>query len=289
MVFARSCTPDPQNRQKRILSCQTRPIVPAKMSRTNFFAALDSDDEESRDGADTRKKEMATRMKVHARGGQTAADETESHSWGDIMTGMRYQANFTIRITVPNTTQLHIDFCDEPWKYGDEIINHWDSIVANPEMEEYWRNRDAMAMKPVPNFTPIAKECAKEGAKRWVERDIRKHVARITNAIVKIQKTYRGYKSRCNDPHHDCCMCLSHVFSPLRTAAGYMCRDCAEMGPHEEIFPNDPMNWHRTDYVDEAPNRNPYQCCAWCVREYIAPLWNGDYCSYECEWKDRTA
>lgn len=265
------------------------------MSRTNFFAALDSDDEESRDGADTRKKATVTRLGGgdQKRGGQTAAyeDETDSLPWGDIMTGMRYEPNLTIKITVPNATELHKDFCDEPWKYGDEIVNHWDSIAANPEMEEYWRNRDAMAMKPVPNFSPIAKECAKTCAKRWVERDIRKHVARITNAIVTIQKTYRGYKARCNNPHLDCCMCLSHVFSPLKTAVGYMCRDCAEIGPHEEIFPNDPTGWHRTDYVDEAPNGKKYlyQPCGWCNQEFIAPLWNGDWCSYECEWKDRTA
>lgn len=261
------------------------------MSRTNFFAALDSDDEESRDGADTRKKELATRVKVHARGGQTAAqDDTDSLPWGDIMTGMRYQPNLTIKITIPNTTHLHKDFCDEPWKYGDEIVNHWDNIAANPELNEYWLDRDAMAMKPVPNFSPIAKECANECAKRWVQRDIRKHVARITNAIVTIQKTYRGYKARCNDPHLDCCMCLSHVFSPLKTVAGYMCRDCAELGPHEEFFPKDPSGWHRTDYVDEAPyGRNVYACCGWCNHEWIAPLWNGDYCSYECECADRNA
>jgi hypothetical protein len=262
------------------------------MSRTNFFAALDSDDEESRDGADTRKKEMATRVKVHARGGQTAAylEETNTLPWGDIMTGMRYQPNITVNTTVANLTELHKDFCDEPWKYGDEIDHNWENIVANPEMEQYWRDRDTFAMKPVPNFSPIASACAKACAKRWVERDIKNHVARITNAVVAIQKAVRGYQARCKNPHLDCCMCLSHTFSPLRTDSGYMCRGCAEMGPHVDIFPNDPLNWSRTDYVDEAPNGTfVYQPCAWCNQEFMLPLWNGDYCSYDCEWKDRTA
>jgi hypothetical protein len=182
------------------------------MSRSNFFAALDSDDEESRDGADTRKKATVTRLGGgdQKRGGQTAAYIEECHSWGDIMTGMTYQPNLTIKTTLANITELHKDFCDEPWKYGDEIVEHWDSIAANPEMEQYWRDRDAMAMKPVPNFSPIAKECAKVCAKRWVERDIRNHVARIHNAIVTIQRVFRGYKARCNNPHLDCCMWI-HV------------------------------------------------------------------------------
>ncbi len=261
------------------------------MSRTNFFAALDSDDEESRDGADTRKKEMATRVKVHARGGQTAAPVEESHSWGDIMTGMTFQPNMnSASKTKANLTLLHIDLCDEPWKYGDDIVDSWDEISLNAELTQYWQDRDTFAMKPVPDFSPIARDCAKACAKRWVEKDIKNHVARITNAVRTIQKTVRGYQARCKNPYLDCCMCLSHVISPLHTAIGNMCRDCAESGPHEDIFPDDPSNWHRADYIDKAPNgKNIYQCCAWCVREYIVPLWNDDYCSYECEWKDRTA
>lgn len=252
------------------------------MSRTNFFTLLESDDEES--APVTRGGQTAAKK----RGGQTAAfvEQDGSLPWGDTMTGMRAEVIVSIKPSVANLTELHKDFCDEPWKYGDEILNHWDSIVANPEMEEYWRNRDALAFKPLPNFSPIAKDCAKVCAKRWVERDIRKHVTRITNAIITIQKIVRGYQTRCNNPHLDCCMCLSHTISPLKTAAGYMCRDCAEMGPHEDIFPEDPMNWHRCDYVDEAPSN--HESCAWC-RGYVSSHWGTDYCSYECEWKDRTA
>ena len=84
-------------------------------------------------------------------------------------------------------------------------------------------------------------------------------------------------------------MCLSHRISPLKTNVGYMCRDCAQLGPYEDLVEEDPWNWHRAEYVDEAPNHEVYQPCAWCNHEFIAPLWNGDYCSYECEWKDRTA
>lgn len=159
---------------KNIRLCQQ------KMSRTNFFAALESDDEDSRDGADTRKKEMATSVRIHVRGGQTAAD---CDSWGDVMTGMRYEPNMLSKKTVANTTQLHKDLCDEPWKYGDEIVDRWNDIVGNSEMEEYWRHRDERTFKPVPDFTPIAKECAKLCMKRWVERDIRRHVARIKSSL----------------------------------------------------------------------------------------------------------
>ena len=263
------------------------------MSRTNFFAALDSDDEESRDGADTRKQATVTRLGGgdQKRVGQTAAYVEESHSWGDIMTGMTFQPNIeSAKKTKPVLTLLHVDFCDEPWKYGTDIEDRWDEIAENTEMGQYWQERDTFALKPVPNFSPIARECANTCAKRWAEKDIKNHVARITNAVITIQRMVRGYQAKCRNPHLDCCMCLSHVHSPLKTDTGYMCRDCAKMGPHEDIFPNDPTNWSRTDYVDMAPNgKYVYEFCGWCVHEYFAPLWNGDYCSYDCEWKDRTA
>lgn len=245
------------------------------MSRTNFFAALESDDEDS--APITRGGQTA----ANKRGGQNAAyvEETRTLPWGDIMTGMRYQPNMTVKTTVANLTELHKDFCDEPWKYGDEIVEHWDSIAANPEMEQYWRDRDTFAIKPVPNFAPIASACAKACAKRWVERDIKNHVARITNAVITIQKVVRGYQARCNNPHLDCCMCLSHVFSPLRTDAGYMCRGCAEMGPHVDIFPNDPLNWSRTETLPEIDCH-----CSWCGKDVQR---EGDFCSDSCYIADR--
>lgn len=247
------------------------------MSRMNYFATLDSDDE-SRDGVDTRKQEMTTRVggMNHVRGGQKAAlvlglGDDATRPWGDIALerdgsarGYIYPDPICVR-----ECDLDSDMMEEPWKYGLDIP---EAVVAE---------HDHHAV-----FGPIAIEAAKVCGKRRVTRDIRNHVLRIRNAVVTIQKTVRGYQARCKNPHLDCCMCLSHCLSPLKTSEGYMCRDCGNMGPHVEIFNQDPCNWNRTEFVDEAP---VYDTCNFCNQTFLAPLWNGYYCSYLCEHGDQTA
>jgi hypothetical protein len=45
-------------------------------------------------------------------------------------------------------------------------------------------------------------------------------------------------------------MCLSHRICPLKTAVGFMCRDCAADGPFTDLAPYDDWGWHRATYVD---------------------------------------
>ncbi len=233
-------------------------------------------------------------------------------NWGDMMTGMFSNSRSTgVGRAVRSPVALYTDMADEPWKYGDEDMFAWleldEQLRAGSEraaVEAYWADREALEQAEqarkalaaeadrkmwMATFKLIAKEAAKVSAKRWVERDIKRIVARFRNAATKIQAVVRGYQARCKDAHQDCCMGLSHRISPLKTNVGYMCRDCAQLGPYEDLVEEDPWNWHRAEYIDEAPNHHVYQPCAWCNHEFIAPLWNGDYCSYECEWKDRTA
>lgn len=232
--------------------------------------------------------------------------------WGDMMTGMyANRSNSAVSRTVRSPVALYTDMADEPWKYGDEDMFAWleldEQLRAGSEraaVEAYWADREVLQQAEqarkalaaeadrkawMATFKLIAKEAAKVSAKRWVERDIKSIVNRFKTSATKIQALVRGYQARCKDAHQDCCMCLSHRISPLKTNVGYMCRDCAQLGPYEDLVEEDPWNWHRAEYVDEAPNHEVYRPCAWCTHEFIAPLWNGDYCSYECEWKDRTA
>jgi hypothetical protein len=227
--------------------------------------------------------------------------------WGDMMTGMYgNRSNSAVVPTVFSKIRLYTDMADEPWKYGDDILGWTDldeELTGNPERDAYWSDREAreqaeLARKAVlaeeerkmwmKAFESIAKQTAKAAAKRWVERDIKRIVLRFKTAATKIQALVRGYQARCKDAHQDCCMCLSHRICPLKTEVGYMCRDCAEMGPYEEAVENDPWNWHRAEYVDEAPHAVMRVPCVWCTKDLPAGCWD-DYCSYECEWKDRTA
>jgi hypothetical protein len=98
-------------------------------------------------------------------------------------------------------------------------------------------------------FTPIAKEVAKLAMKKWVYGDIQRYLARLRSATTKIQKMVRGYQTKCKSPHLDCCMCLSHRVSSLKTAVGFMCNECAEQGPYVDLVEDDPWNWHRAVVV----------------------------------------
>jgi hypothetical protein len=221
------------------------------------------------------------------------------------MGGHRSNSGSGVVRTAYNPAALYADLADEPWKYGDEDMFAWleldDKLRNTPERAAYWQDREAREQADQVRqqdryqadldsrrkvWNRIANETAKLSMKRWVERDIKAIVKRFKGSATKIQALVRGYQTRCKNPHLDCCMCLSHRISPLKTSVGYMCRDCAEMGPFQDLVEEDPWNWHRADYVDEAP----HVClpCVWCSKALAKGCWD-DYCSYECEWKDRTA
>ena len=270
----------------------------------------------TRVGVDTRKRVNCEGMRTRAGDNLSVEAITglgyPTAQWGDMMTGMYgNRSTSAVSRTVRSPVALYTDMADEPWKYGDEDMCAWleldEQLRAGSEraaVEAYWADREALEQAEqarkalaaeadrkmwMATFKLIAKEAAKVSAKRWVEKDIKRIVNRFKTSATKIQALVRGYQARCKDAHQDCCMCLSHRISPLKTNVGYMCRDCAQLGPYEDLVEEDPWNWHRAEYIDEAPNHHIYQPCAWCNHEFIAPLWNGDYCSYECEWKDRTA
>lgn len=272
----------------------------------------------TRVGVDSRKR-VNSAVPREVRRGDNLAVETitvlgnpAATNWGDMMTGLHCNSwpRETIVRTERSAIALYRDMADEPWKYGDEDMFEWleqdEKLRAGPEraaVEAYWADREALqkaeqarvekryqaetnARRAVMKL--IVKEVAKVAMKRWVDRDIKRHVQRFKGSATKIQTLVRAYQARCKNPHLDCCMCLSHRISPLKTTVGYMCRDCAALGPYEDLVEEDPWNWHRAEYVDEAPNHQLYVPCSWCNQDFY-DLWNGDYCSYECEWKDRTA
>ncbi len=266
----------------------------------------------TRVGVDSRKRVNSVVPREVRRGDNLSVEKITglgypaATNWGDMMTGMcAAQSNAGTR-TVFSKVALYTDMADEPWKYGDDILE-WtalDEQLRNgnerASVTAYWADREVLqqaerARKTKANeaerkawmytFKCIAKEAAKFAAKRWVQRDIKRHVERFNRSVTKIQSLIRGYQTRSKDAHQDCCMCLSHRISPLKTTVGYMCRDCAEMGPYEDLVEEDPWNWHRAEYIDEAPN----VCfsCVWCTKDMPMGCCD-DYCSYECEWKDRT-
>ena len=238
----------------------------------------------TRDGVDTRpkgKKENCEGMRARV-GDNLSMDmimdlgNPAVTNWGDIMTGMKPVRQGVVR-TAYNPVTLYADMADEPWKYGDEDMFAWldldDRLRATPERAAYWKDREDREQAEQAReyqvdrkrLAVLANAAAKAGMKRWVERDIRNIVKRFKGSATKIQALVRGYQTRCHNPHLDCCMCLSHRISPLKTEVGFMCRDCARLGPYEDLVEGDPWNWHRAVPSD----------CAWCAT---------DKCDYTCEW-----
>lgn len=184
--------------------------------------------------------------------------------WGDL--ALEMSGKYNKMSTPPQLTEreknvrLYLDMSDEPWKYGDDIFA-WEllheKVYDHPKVIAYWAEKDAQNAK-VFNAERIRlrtaygiaiKQAAKVAMKRWIDNDIKRIVGRFRKAATKIQALVRGYQTRCRNPHLDCCMCLSHRICPLKTTVGFMCRDCALMGPYEDVVEEDPWNWHRAECV----------------------------------------
>ena len=190
--------------------------------------------------------------------------------WGDMMTGYAPSTS-VVRVETPVTAlerdfALWKDMVENPCQYGDDIVEWLDlneqllKTRKSWKIERYWRARDeekarkesALQAEWRSVFSPIAKEAATLGARRWVQRDIQACLRRFRTAATTIQAAVRGHQARSKQTFRDCCMCLSHRISPLKTDVGHMCRGCAEQGPYEDATGplSDPWNWFRADYVD---------------------------------------
>ena len=175
-------------------------------------------------------------------------------------------------------SQFEIDFSawqdmiEEPWKYGDSIVEWLDidaTLTAGPgrwRVGAYWSAKQAEADAEDNElvapwralYSRIAREAAIAGDRAWVRRDVKRHAARFraeaakrtalrTAAATRIAAAVRGHQARTASPHLNCCMCLSHRICPLQTDVGMMCLACAEQGPYEDNTGplDDPWNWSR--------------------------------------------
>jgi hypothetical protein len=66
--------------------------------------------------------------------------------------------------------------------------------------------------------------------------------------VVRIQALWRGHSVRQRIPWRDCCMCLAHHISPIKTEVGFMCRECVRDGPYSDLVGmDDPWDWFRAE------------------------------------------
>lgn len=232
----------------------------------------------ARDGVNTRTKvnwatAVARPQKTICRSdmiiglGQLAVEQSYNGTakWGDIMTDRVFVQCDAIKRVANSVERLYQDMADEPGKYGDDIFG-WSALTPSRTFAEaYWSLRQEREQAEVTRaqapwrkaFKLIARQAGALGMKRWIDKDIKRIVAEVKAKAVKtkisatkIQSLVRGYQARCKNVHLDCCMCLSHRICPLKTAVGFMCRDCAADGPFTDLAPYDDWGWHRATYVD---------------------------------------
>ena len=74
------------------------------------------------------------------------------------------------------------------------------------------------------------------------------YLARKEKMVVRIQALVRGHLVRNRMIWRDCCMCLAHHVSPIKTDVGYMCTQCSRDGPYEDLIGmDDPWEWFRAE------------------------------------------
>lgn len=174
-------------------------------------------------------------------------------------------------------TEFELDFAvwkdmiEEPAKYGDDIVE-WlelDAKLARGSgrwrLAAFWLQQEAIEAEK------------EEQRKAWEDHQ------RKVKAVTVIQAAVRGHQTRSKQTFRDCCMCLSHRISPLKTDVGMMCRGCAEQGPYtDETGPlADPWEWFRADYVDLAPVAKDFDgMCRYCG--VLPAAWQEEFCDDIC-------
>jgi hypothetical protein len=179
------------------------------------------------------------------------------------------------------------DMVNEPEKYGDDIFE-WleldEKLNAGPKrwrVAAFWLGKEQELINAEEElvapwrtlYSKLARQAAKAGERAWINREVEKfrafccsEAARRAKAATMIAAAVRGHQVRTASPLLNCCMCLAHRISPLKTDAGMMCRECAEQGPYTDITGPivDEWNWFRAEGVDLAAQPKAVERCRWC-------------------------
>lgn len=160
----------------------------------------------TRDGVDTRKKENSIVPCEVRRGDNLSVDVITGlgfptvTNWGDAALELdgfvRPQMSYVQKqkhVDLERKFQIYCDMVEEPSKYDEDMV-YWlelDAELRNSrkswKVEEFWRAREEASEKEYHReqqkwkgiFTSIAKQTASVAMKRWIRKDIRRHVERL--------------------------------------------------------------------------------------------------------------
>lgn len=172
---------------------------------------------------------------------------------------------------------------EEPEKYGDDIFE-WleldEKLNAGPKrwrVSAFWLQKEQELIDAEEElvapwralYSQVARQAAVAAERAWVDREVQKFrekccaaAALRGEAVTVIAAAVRGHQVRTSSPILNCCMCLAHRISPLKTDVGMMCRECAEQGPYEDITGPivDEWNWFRAEGVDMTVQHKCHDC-----------------------------
>jgi hypothetical protein len=115
-------------------------------------------------------------------------------------------------------TEFDIDFTiwkdmiNEPWKYGDDIIEWLELDEKLSSQSGRWR------------LGAFWNQKEEEEKRKQAERE---RIVRENHAAIAIQAIVRGHITRTQQPFRDCYLCLSHRTSPYSLQNEMICRPCA--------------------------------------------------------------
>lgn len=164
-------------------------------------------------------------------------------SWGDFAIG--YSVDVRVETCQPvqpssNDFLLWKDMVEEPWKYGDDIGDWLDLDAKLRVSAGRWR-LDAY-------WTEVERRQNWDRLETMLWKAWDDYLVRKEKKVVLIQALWRGHSARKQMVWKDCCMCLAHRISPIKTDVGFMCKECSRDGPFADLIGmDDPWEWHRAE------------------------------------------
>jgi hypothetical protein len=132
------------------------------------------------------------------------------------------------------------DMTEEPWKYGDDIGDWMDLDAELSQAPGRWRL--------AAHWTDMERRANWERLKYMLIDAWTNYCNRKSRAATRIQALWRGHSVRSGLVWRDCCMCLAHTVSPIKTDVGFMCRMCSRDGPYVDLIGmDDPWEWYRAE------------------------------------------
>jgi len=155
------------------------------------------------------------------------------------------QTSQRVSVEVPDSDELDFrvwkDMIEEPYKYGDDIVEWLDldaKVCAGPKRWRtgaVWQKReDAQNAKEWARVLDLLAKAA-EKQEQWREEAFAAEVARENAMATRIQAVWRGYATRVKQVWRDCAHCLAHGICVETIGDEHVCRCCyGEANPVED-------------------------------------------------------